>query len=116
VDALGLSGVVVVEQKLGLLGDHPLSLFVIAILRPERRADHLLGRDAVDLFGIDAHEVLAAAGDNTGLVAIGPKILQYLLHRLAGELGIRAFPARILGRPRTALMRYNNHTPSWPMT
>jgi hypothetical protein len=38
-----------------------------------------------------------AAGDDIGLVAIGSKIFQDLLHRFIGEFGLRAFPAGVLG-------------------
>ncbi len=97
-DALGLAGVVVVEQQLGLLGQERLAVLVVAVLRAASAADHLLGRNAVDLFGVDAHEVLAAAGDDVGLVAVGAQILQHLVHRLIGQLGVGPVPARILGR------------------
>lgn len=44
VNAFGFAGIVVIEQQLGLLGDHWLAVLVIAIIRPHRGADHLLGR------------------------------------------------------------------------
>ena len=59
-------------------------------LRLDRRADHLLGRNAVDLLGPRPHELDAAAGDDEGLEAVGAEIGQHLQHRLVDQLGVRA--------------------------
>ena len=40
------------------------------LLGVKEPADHLLRRNAVYLFGIDAHEILAATRDDVGLVAV----------------------------------------------
>ena len=60
-----------------------------------RGADHLLGRNAVDPLGIDAHEILAAAGDDVGPEAVGAEIFEELDLRLIDEIGVRPLPARI---------------------
>ena len=62
-----------------------------------RAADDLLRRDAVDLLGIYAHEILAAAGDDVGLVAVGAQILHDLEHRLVDQLCVGPVPARMFG-------------------
>ena len=53
-------------------------------------ADHLLGRNAVDLLGPGAHELDAAARDDEGLEAVGAQVGQQFLHRLVGHLGEQA--------------------------
>ena len=62
----------------------------VAHLEPrlDRRADHLLGRDAVDLLGPRPHELDAAAGDDEGLEAVGAQIGEQLQHRLVDQLGV----------------------------
>src|SRR5271166_4462520 len=52
--ALGLARKVVVEQKLGFLGQERLALLVVPIRSAPGGADHLLGRDPVHSLGIDA--------------------------------------------------------------
>ena len=71
VNALGLTRVVVILEKLRVFGQDRLTVLVIAIRRADSGADNLLGRNTVDALGVDAHEVLAAAGDDVGLEAIG---------------------------------------------
>src|SRR5271165_4411548 len=97
VDALRLAGVVVVEQELGLLGQERLAVLFVAILRAPGGANHLLGRDPVHPLGVDAHEVLAAAGDDVGLEPVVTQILQDFLHRLIRQLSVEPVPARMLG-------------------
>jgi hypothetical protein len=63
-DALRFARVVVVKQELSFFGEDWLGFPVVAKLRRTRAANYLLGRNAIHLFGIDAHEVLSAAGDN----------------------------------------------------
>jgi hypothetical protein len=58
-DALGLVGVVVVQEQLRL-PDEEGPLRTILIAHAARRADHLLGRDAISPLGIDADEILSA--------------------------------------------------------
>ena len=48
-DAFGFAGIVVIEHDLRFLGQERLTVLVIAILGPARRADDLLGRNAVGL-------------------------------------------------------------------
>ncbi len=95
VNALGLAGIVVVQEQLGLLGQERLAVLVVAEFRAADRADHLLGRNAIDLLRIDAHKILTAAGDDVGLEAVVAQIVQNLLHRLIGEVGIETIPARM---------------------
>ena len=66
-------------------------------LHHARRADHLLGRDAVDPLGEHAHELDAAAGDDEGLEAALAQIGEQLEHGLVGELGVGALEARMAG-------------------
>ena len=47
-NALGLARIVVVQQQLGFLGEKRPAVLVVAVFRSARRADDLLGRDAVD--------------------------------------------------------------------
>jgi hypothetical protein len=56
-----------------------------------------LRRNAVDLLGVDAHEVLPAAGYDVGLVGVVAQIAQHFEHRLVDELGVGAVPARMPG-------------------
>src|SRR6266511_652989 len=95
VNPFRLAGVVVVQDELRLLGQERLAVLAVAVFRSTRCADHLLGRDAVDLVGIDAHEVLTAAGHDVGLVGVVAQVTQHFEHRLIDELGIRPLPARI---------------------
>src|SRR5213596_2736821 len=96
-DAFGFATVVVVEQHLGVLGQERFAILVIAICCAGHGADDLFRRDAIGLLGIDPHEILAAAGADVSLVAIGSKILQHLLHRLVGQFVVRLVPAWIFG-------------------
>src|SRR5438067_12585812 len=96
-DAFGFATVVVVEQQLGVLGQERFAILVIAICRAAHGADDLFRRDAIGLLGIHAHEILAAAGADVILEAVGPKILHHLLHRLVGPFVVRLVPAGILG-------------------
>ena len=95
-DAFRLAGIVIVEQQLRLLVRIGFAILVIAVLVPPAGADDLLRRDAINPLGIDTHEVLAAAGDNEGLVAVGAQIAQDFQHRLIGQLGIGLVPAGCL--------------------
>src|SRR5205809_3869071 len=96
-DAFGFATVVVVEQQLGVLGQERFALLVIAICRAAHGADDLFRRDSIGLLGIHAHEILAAAGADVSLVAIGAEILQHFLHRQVGHLIIGLVPARVFG-------------------
>jgi len=58
VDALGLAGVVVVQQQLGLLGQEGFAVLVVAVFVPAA-VPTTARRDAVHLLGVHAHEVLA---------------------------------------------------------
>ena len=46
-DSFGLTGLVVIEEQLGLLGEDRFAVLVVAELHCTRAADHLLGRYAV---------------------------------------------------------------------
>ena len=69
----------------------------VAHLEPrlDRRADDLLGRNAVDLLGPRPHELDAAAGDDEGLEAVGAQIGEQLQHRLVDQLGVGPLEAVI---------------------
>ena len=94
VDADRLAGLVVDEIDLGQPEQHRLA---VAHLEPrlDRRADDLLGRNAVDLLGPRAHELDAAAGDDEGLEAVGAQVGEQLQHRLIDQLGVGPLEARI---------------------
>ena len=66
------------------------------VLGADARADHLLGRDAVDVLGVDPDELLAAAGDDVGAEAVGAQVVHHLEHRLVDELGESRSEARVL--------------------
>ena len=59
------------------------------------RADHLLGRNAVDLLGPGPHELDAAARDDEGLEAVGAQVGEQLQHRLVDEIGVGPLEARM---------------------
>src|SRR6516162_11615273 len=94
-DAFGLAGIVIVEEQLRILGQEGLPSFVIAVCRTAGGADNLFWRNAVSLFRVLTHEVLSPTGDNVSLVTIGAQVSQQFLHRLVGQLRVRALPARI---------------------
>ena len=77
----GLPGLVVDEVDLRRLQEHRLAVAHLE-LRHADAADDLLGRDAVDLLGEDAHEFDAAARDDEGLEAVGAQVGEQLEHRL----------------------------------
>ena len=87
VDAHRLAWTVVDELDLGVLHEYGL-----AVGRQLKRyaggAHHLLGRNAVNTFGEDAHELDAAAGNDKGLETVGAEIAQQLQHRLVNQFGI----------------------------
>ena len=58
-------------------------------------ADHLLGRDAVDLLRPRAHELDAAARDDVGLEAVRAQVGEQLEHRLVDHLGVGPIEARV---------------------
>ena len=51
-------------------------------MRLDRRADHLMRRNAVDVLGEDPHELDAAARDDESREAAGAQIIEQLEHRL----------------------------------
>ena len=61
VNTLRLAGIVVIEQEFWIFGQERLAVFIVAVARSARAADHLLGWDAVDTLRVHSHEVLAAA-------------------------------------------------------
>jgi len=61
VDADRLAGTVVDELDLGLLDQDRLAVRPHLEFHHARRADHLLGRDAVDALGEHAHDLLRRA-------------------------------------------------------
>ncbi len=93
----GLPALLSLSSSFGSLVRNGLPSLCVAVLRPAGGADHLLGRNAVHALGVHAHEVLAAAGDDVGLVAVGAQVLQQLLHGQVGELGVGPIPARMPG-------------------
>ena len=98
VNALGLSGVIVIEQQLWVLGQYWVARIVVAVRGAAGRADDLFGRDAVYLLRLHPHEILAASGHNVSLVAAGAQVAENLLHRLVGQIRKELVPARVLGR------------------
>src|SRR5262245_39174945 len=74
VNAFRLAGLVVIEQELRLLHQDWLAVLAIAVFRPGGAADHLLGRNAVDLLGIHAHEILPAPGTEEVLEALAARV------------------------------------------
>ena len=103
-NAFGFAGIVVVQEELRLLHENRPVLLVVAVPRRARGADDLFWRDAVDLRGVHAHEVLAAAGDDVRLEAVRAQVLKYLQHRLIDQIGVRTMPARV-GSGRKPLLR-----------
>ena len=75
------------SRSFGTLVRIGLPCLVVAELRSTGSSDHLLGRDAVNLFGVDAHKVLPAARDEVRLVAVVAKELHHLQHRLVNQIG-----------------------------
>ena len=65
------------------------------VLRLDRGADDLLGRNAVDALGPGPHEVDAAAGDDERLEAVGAQVGEHLEHRLVDEIGVEPLEARM---------------------
>ncbi len=61
----------------------------------EGRADDLLRRDAVDVLGVGAHEVLPGARDDVRLEAAEAQEVHRLEHRLVDELRVGTVPARV---------------------
>ena len=61
----------------------------------DRRADHLLRRNAVDPLGPGPHEFDAAARCDEGLEAAGAEVGQQLQHRLVDQFGIGPLEAVI---------------------
>ena len=93
----GLPEKLLLSRSFGGAHQNRFAGFVVGVLQVERGSDDLLGRNAVGLFGIGAHEVLSASGDEVGLVAVGAKVLHDFQHGLVDELGVGAVPARIFG-------------------
>ena len=103
----GLPALLSLSSSFGFLGQERLAALVVAVLGRADGTDHLLRRDSVDLLGVNAHEILASAGDDVGPVAVGAQVLQHLLHWQIGEVGVRPFPARIL-RCRQPFLRFRD--------
>src|SRR5437667_9998600 len=97
----GLPALLSLSNSLGSLVRNGLPSLSIAICRAAHGADDLFGRDSIGLLGIHAHEILAAAGADVSLVAIGAEIGQHFPHRLVGQFVVRLVPARVfrLGKP-----------------
>ena len=56
----------------------------------------MFGWDAVDAVTVDSHEILAAAGHNVCLEAVGSKISHDLKHGLVNQFGVRPLETRVL--------------------
>ncbi|MNF69994.1 hypothetical protein D3C84_518930 [compost metagenome] len=63
----------------------------------EGGADHLLGRDAVDLFGEGAHEGGVATGNDVSLEVLAAQVVEHFQHRLEDHLGVRLAGFRMAG-------------------
>ena len=61
----------------------------------DRRADDLLGRNAVDPLGPRPHELDAAARHDEGLEAVGAQVGEQFQHRLVDQFGIGPLEAGI---------------------
>src|SRR5262245_22488470 len=96
-DALGLTSLVVVQEKFRLLGEEGLAVLVIAELRATYGSDNLFGRYSVHLLAVDTNEILAAACYNVCPETVGTQILHDLEHRLVDKFCVGALPARVLG-------------------
>ena len=115
----GFPGKIVVQQQLRGPHQDALAFLVIGVLRLKRGADDLFRRDAIDLLGIDADEVLSAAGNDVGLVAVGAQILHRLQHRLINQVGVRTVPALVLGLRQPVLhdaWNWSTVMPVWVAT
>ena len=77
-------------------------------------ADDLLGRNAVGLVGVGAHELDPAAGDDVGLEALGPQIGQQFQHRLIDQLGVAPLHERMFGRRDPLLDDFSNSSVVMP--
>ena len=73
VDAFRFAGVVVIQQKFGILGQDGLAGFIITVTHAAHGTDNLLRRDAIRLLAIHAHKILSAAGDDIGFITISPE-------------------------------------------
>ena len=91
----GLPGPSSMNSTFGSLHQHRLAVGAISNFVDAGRADHLLGRNAVDLLGPRPHELDAAARDDEGLEAVGAQIGEQLQHRLVDELGVGPLEARM---------------------
>ena len=88
----------------------------ISNLSLDAAADHLLGRDAVDLLGPRPHELDAAAGDDVGLEAVGAQIGQHFQHRLVDQFGVGPLEPRVPGGREPVLDDLSNSSvviPAW---
>ena len=94
----GLPALLSFSSSFGSLVRIRLAVAGVGELRSAGGADHLLGRNAVDLLGVHAHEVLAAAGHDVGLVGVVAEVAKHFEHRLIGQLGVEPVPARMPGR------------------
>ena len=102
VDADRLAFLVVDEVQLRQPDQHRLAVPHLE-LRLDARADHLLGRHAIDLLGPWPHELDAAAGHDERLVAVCTQVRQQFDHRLVDHLEHRALRHRILRRRNPVL-------------
>jgi hypothetical protein len=89
-DAFGLAGIVVVDEQLWLLGKNWFAIIGVTVLNTTRGADDLLRWNPVDLLRVRAHEVLASAGHDIGLVSVRAQIAQKFLHRLIRQFGVKS--------------------------
>src|SRR3954462_2089688 len=79
IDADGLSGAVIDEERFGLAHEcgFAIDLFIGG---NDTGANDLFGWYSIGLLGIDADELLSAAGDDVGAIAVGSKVLHDLKH------------------------------------
>ena len=86
------------RSNFGSLVRNGFAVLVVAVCGAPGGTDHLLGWNGIRRFGVDAHEVLTAAGDDVSPVAAVAQVLEKLRHRLIDQLGVGSLPARIFGR------------------
>ena len=94
----GLPALSSLRRSFGSLTRTGPPVLVVLIADAAGAADDLLRRHAVDALRIDAHEILAAAGHDEGLEAIGAQEGEKLDLRQVGQVGKGPLPARVASR------------------
>jgi hypothetical protein len=96
-NAFRLAAIVIVKQEFRFFNKYRIAILGVAERRSTRGAHNLLGRDAVNGVGVDAHKILAASSDDVSLISVRAEVTHHLLHGEVSELCIGSFPTRVLG-------------------